>query len=101
FHWLLGTVFLFTCAAFTLTVDSISAERREGTLGLLFLTKLRSWDVTAGKLATAGLNAIYAVLALVPILMLPLLAGGITAGEAVRSGLAVLATLLFALAAGL
>src|SRR5687768_13280584 len=32
------------------TSDAISEEKREGTLGLLFLTDLRSYDITFGKL---------------------------------------------------
>src|SRR5262245_50931726 len=33
-----------------LTADSLSRERREGTLGLLFLTELHGYDVVFGKL---------------------------------------------------
>src|SRR5690348_2487033 len=32
-----------------LTADSISSERREGTLGLLFLSELKGYDVVVGK----------------------------------------------------
>ncbi|HQU46125.1 MAG TPA: hypothetical protein PK867_25150, partial [Pirellulales bacterium] len=42
-----------------LTADCISSERREGTLGLLFLTDLRGHDVVLGKLVVAGLGAFY------------------------------------------
>jgi len=51
---LLSTSFVLACAACALTADTLSGESREGTLGLLFLTDLRSWDVTLGKLASAG-----------------------------------------------
>src|SRR5438876_7905417 len=32
------------------TADSLSQEKREGTLGLLFLTDLKGYDVVLGKL---------------------------------------------------
>jgi len=47
---LLSTGFVLACAACALTADTLSGESREGTIGLLFLTDLRSWDVTLGKL---------------------------------------------------
>lgn len=83
------------------TADCLSSEKREGTLGLLFLTDLRGYDVVLGKLAANSLNACYAVLAVVPVLALPLLMGGVTAGEFGRMALVALNTLFFSLAAGL
>src|SRR5687768_10430303 len=44
--------------------DSISRERREGTLGFLFLTDLRSADVLLGKFSAAGLVPFYTLLAM-------------------------------------
>ena len=32
------------------TADCVSEEKREGTLGLLFLTDLKSYDIVLGKL---------------------------------------------------
>jgi ABC-type transport system involved in multi-copper enzyme maturation permease subunit len=46
-------------AAIASTSDSISREKREGTLGLLFLTDLRGTDIILGKLAASSLNLIY------------------------------------------
>ena len=60
------------------TVDSISRERREGTLGLLFLTNLRTYDVILGKIAAASFDMVLGLITLVPLLALPLLMGGIT-----------------------
>jgi hypothetical protein len=45
------------------TADCLSEERREGTLGLLFLTDLRGYDVVIGKLIANSLYAFYALLA--------------------------------------
>src|SRR5579872_354260 len=53
-----------------LTSDSLSEEKRDGTLGLLFLTDLRGHDVVFGKLISQSLQAIYGLLAAFPILAL-------------------------------
>src|SRR5579862_9261833 len=37
------------------TVDCLTEEKREGTLGLLFLTDLKSHDIVLGKLAATSL----------------------------------------------
>ena len=42
-----------------ITADSISEEKREGTLGLLFLTELRSYDVVLGKWLANSLAGFY------------------------------------------
>jgi len=55
------------------TADCLSEEKREGTLGLLFLTDLKGYDVVLGKLAGTSLNALYSLLAVVPLLAVPLL----------------------------
>ena len=83
------------------TSDSISSEQREGTLGLLFLTDLDPWDVIAGKLAAHSLGALYGLVAILPILALPLLLGGVTGSEYLRTILTLLNTLLWSLSAAL
>ncbi len=83
------------------TADSVSREKREGTLGLLFLTDLRGWDVVLGKLAAHGLSLFYALMAAFPILGLALGAGGVTVGEFWRLPLVLLDTLFLAAASGL
>jgi ABC-type transport system involved in cytochrome c biogenesis permease component len=83
------------------TADCLSEEKREGTLGLLFLTDLKGYDVVIGKLAANSLNAFYGVVAAVPILAIPLLLGGVTAGEFGRMALVAVNTLFFSLAVGL
>src|SRR5689334_21600678 len=54
-----------------LTADCLSEEKREGTLGLLFLTDLRGYDVVLGKLMATSVQAVYGLLAIFPILALP------------------------------
>jgi ABC-type transport system involved in multi-copper enzyme maturation permease subunit len=80
--------------------DSISAEKREGTLGLLFLTDLRGHDVTLGKVAGTSLGAIYSLVAMLPFLALALLLGGITGTDYIRMILVLLTTLFASLATG-
>jgi ABC-type transport system involved in cytochrome c biogenesis permease component len=82
------------------TADCISREKREGTLGLLFLTNLNSAEIVAGKLCSNGLALIYPLLATFPILALPVLIGGITFGHFWRTVLALANGLFFAMAAG-
>ncbi len=88
-------------AGLVLTSDCISRERREGTLGLLFLTDLRGADVAFGKLAAKAILPFYALLAMFPALAVCLLVGGVMAGEVGRLGLALLNALFFSLSATL
>ena len=90
-----------SCAACLLTADVISSERREGTLGLLLVTRVRAFDVVVGKLGSAGLSSLCALVAFLPMLMIPVLAGGVTGGEVFRKGLVLPDTLFLALAGGL
>lgn len=83
------------------TADCLSEERREGTLGLLFLTDLRGYDVVLGKLASTSLHTFFALLAIVPVLALPLLMGGMTPGEFGRVALVLVVTLYLSLAVGM
>jgi ABC-type transport system involved in cytochrome c biogenesis permease component len=83
------------------TADCLSEEKREGTLGLLFLTDLKGYDVVLGKLAASSLYAFYGVLAVVPISAIPLLLGGVTPGEFGRMALLAANTLFFSLTIGL
>src|SRR5688572_19231277 len=83
------------------TADALSEEKREGTLGLLFLTDLKGYDVVLGKLLATSLSSIYSLLAILPPLSLPLLLGGITAGEFWRMVLLLIVTLLFSLSTAL
>ncbi len=82
------------------TADSISRERRDGTLGLLFLTNLNSAEIVAGKLCSHALAALYSLLAIFPVLALPVLVGGVTFGHFWRTVLALLSAMFFAITAG-
>jgi ABC-type Na+ efflux pump permease subunit len=83
------------------TADCLSEEKREGTLGLLFLTDLKGYDVVLGKLVANSLNAFYGMLAVVPMLAVPILMGGVTLGEFGRAAAVALDTLFFSLGVGM
>jgi len=93
----------FACACIfgLVTADCISSERREGTLGLLFLTDLEGRDVVLGKLTAAGLSAFYGLIGFLPAMALVVLAGGISGGQVARTVLALLNALFLSLAAGM
>lgn len=80
--------------------DCLSRERREGTLGLLFLTDLGGWDVVLGKLAAAAWSAGYGLFAVVPVLGMAVLLGGVTLTQLGMLAVALLNALLLALAVG-
>ncbi|MGZ8919806.1 MAG: ABC transporter permease [Limisphaerales bacterium] len=84
-----------------LTADCISEEKREGTLGLLFLTNLKGYDVALGKLGANSFRALYSVIAIFPVLTIPLLLGGLVGQEIFRMALVLLVTLVFSLTLGL
>ncbi len=88
-------------AGVTYTSDCISSEKREGTLGLLFLTDLKGFDVALGKLTATSLGAFYGLLALLPVMSMGLLLGGVTGGEYLRMVLVLISTLLLSLSIGL
>ena len=67
------------------TADSLSEEKREGTLGLLFLTDLKGYDVVLGKLVASSVNAAYGLVGLLPLLAIPLLLGGIPVDLLIKS----------------
>jgi len=83
------------------TSDCLSQEKRDGTLGLLFLTSLRGYDVVLGKLLATSLRGVYAVFAVYPILAITLLMGGVTGGQFWRTLLALVSALVLSLNAGL
>lgn len=79
-----ASLFLCLLAGMINTCDCVSEERREGTLGLLFLTDLKGYDIVFGKLAATSINAVFALVAIFPILAIPLLLGGLGVDELTR-----------------
>jgi len=83
------------------TADCLSAEKREGTLGFLFLTDLRGYDVVGGKLFATSLRVAYALLSVTPILAVTFLLGAVSGSQYWKTALALLNALFCSLAAGL
>jgi hypothetical protein len=84
-----------------LTADTVARERREGTLGFLFLTDLSGAAVAMGKWVGASANAFLTLLAVAPVAALCLLFGGLGFGEFWRTELALLNLAFCATALGL
>ncbi len=84
-----------------LTADTLSREKREGTLGLLFLTNLSARAIVFAKGAAAGLLALTLWLSVVPIMTVPVLMGGVPSQEIIFSCSVALGSICVALAAGL
>src|SRR2546426_5879525 len=101
--YVLSGLFLFSSlvAGIRYTADCLSEEKREGTLGLLFLTDLHGYDVVLGKLAATSLDAFYGLIAIIPVLAIPLLLGGVSIGEFWRMTMVLANTLFFSLALGI
>src|ERR1035441_3111796 len=102
FEWLAGVLLVY-CLAYgrRSTADCLSVEKREGTLGLLFLTDLKGDDGVLGKLVATSVRGFYGLLAVFPVPAIPLLLGGITSGEFWRMALVLIDTFLFSLAIGI
>jgi hypothetical protein len=83
------------------TSDALSEEKREGTLGFLFLTDLRGYDVVLGKLLATSCRCVFALLAIFPVLAGTQLLGGVEGGQFWRVILALLHTLFFSLTVGI
>ena len=83
------------------TSDCISKEKREGTLGLLFLTDLTGMDVVLGKLAATSTSTFYGLLGILPVIGIPLLMGGVSGMTFAKVVLTLIVTLFFSLSAGI
>jgi len=74
-----GTLFYAAVLLVTFSaVDSISRERRDGTLGLLFLTPLTAVDIVLAKVIAHAVRALTLMLAVIPVFSLPMLLGGVS-----------------------
>jgi ABC-type Na+ efflux pump, permease component len=83
-----------------LAADCISRERREGTLGLLFMTGLKGPDIVISKIIAQGLRALTLWVAVAPVLTIPFLLGGVSWQEAMLSVAINSSAICWALAAG-
>ena len=84
-----------------ISADAISRERREGTLGLLFLTPLEPAGLVVGTSFSHILRALSLFLTMIPWLTVPVLVGGVGVNDVVLALLIDTGALGLALAAGL
>src|SRR5258708_18176190 len=84
-----------------LTADCVSRERREGTLPLLFLTPLTPMEVATAKSGAQIIRALSVVIAVLPMLMVPILMGGVTWVDGVKTAILALGCVFVALSFGL
>jgi ABC-type transport system involved in cytochrome c biogenesis permease component len=102
FRVLMALAFVYCLlAGIRATADSVSEEKRDGTLGLLFLTDLKGLDVVLGKLVAGSLSVTYGLLALLPVIFLPLQMGGVTGAQVVRGSVLLLNTLFLSVVTGM
>lgn len=100
--WLTSFLATILCAGsgLVLTADSISREKRDGTLGLLFLTRLSSIDIVLGKFFVGFLTGGSVAFAAFPFLAFALCLGGVTAREFWLMSLLLFFLLIFSLTLG-
>ena len=67
-----------------LSSNLLCEERREGSLALLFLTRVTGLDVIIGKVGATALLAFQIVLALFPLMALCIVLGGVSGSEFLR-----------------
>jgi ABC-type transport system involved in multi-copper enzyme maturation permease subunit len=91
----------FVLRAPMLTAGALAEERRNQTLGLLFLSGLGPWEVFASKFLSSALIAFTNLLAIFPMLALPFLIGGVSYDLFVAIVCALPVLMLFVLAVSL
>lgn len=82
------------------TSDCVSEEKREGTLGLLFLTDLRGYEVVSGKMVVGSIRALGILAAMIPVMGLPLMMGGVPGEAVLRMSLILFNTMFLSLTLG-
>ncbi|MFM7099929.1 MAG: hypothetical protein ACKO3N_02025, partial [Verrucomicrobiota bacterium] len=84
-HLGLGLTVVATLLATLATADTLARERREGTLPILFLTPLTASAVVVGKAVSGTLRVLSALSGVIPVLLIPVLMGGVGAGQIVAT----------------
>ena len=96
--WLAFAYCLF--AGVLRSCDTLAEEKREGTLGLLLLTDLRPGSILLGKFLSASASTFFGLLAILPLLGIPILLGGVTKDQFLRVSLNLITTLFLSIAWG-
>jgi ABC-type transport system involved in multi-copper enzyme maturation permease subunit len=95
---LLGLIWVLGPA---ITADCISRERREGTLGLLFLTPLQPSEIVAGKAVVQMMRLWGIWLATIPVVTIPFILGGVSWTEVAYALALELSSAVLAVSSGL
>lgn len=82
------------------TADCLSREKREDTLGLLLLTPLRPLELVISKMFGGLWQSAMLVVAIVPLLAIPMLMGGVTLLDLARAVLSLATALVGAVSVG-
>ncbi|GEM_PF-6640951 len=93
--------FLAAALSPALTANAITSEKAQGTLGILFLSGMKSSDIVVGKLLPRLVDLATALLASLPLVLVYLLFGGASTAEYVQVYLVMAAVSLFAASAGM
>jgi ABC-type Na+ efflux pump permease subunit len=81
--------------------ETLARERREGTLELLFLSPLSTRGIVVGKVAAGAMRALNLTLAVLPMMAMPLLLGGVSWPSILSAAVLELGSLIMAVGAGL
>ncbi|HUS34187.1 MAG TPA: ABC transporter permease subunit [Verrucomicrobiae bacterium] len=81
--------------------DSISREKREGTLGLLLLTELTPMQIVLGKIAAHLIRVTYFAVTILPFTIIPVLMGGVEPKDFLFSIIILITIAAVGLSAGL
>jgi ABC-type transport system involved in multi-copper enzyme maturation permease subunit len=96
------TMLLLICVIVpAISAECISREKREGTLGLLFLTPLSAMGIVVGKSLVQMSRAFTLWLAVLPVLIIPFLLGGVTGNNVISALTMEFCVTLLCLAAGI
>ncbi|MDX1953299.1 MAG: ABC transporter permease subunit [Verrucomicrobiota bacterium] len=101
FNSLTGILFLMALFSGMTTADALSSEKREGTLGLLFLTDMRTHHIVLGKLVAHSFASVVGLLGIVPFLSIAILLGGVGWMDVLVVCIALLNTIFFSMSLGL
>ncbi len=93
--------FLAAALSPALTANTITKEKLAGTLGILFLSGMKSADIVLGKLLPRLVDLSTAILASLPLVLVYLLFGGVSTAEYVQVYLVMTAVALFSASAGM
>lgn len=103
YFWVTSLLMALVCggSGLILSADSVSREKREGTLGLLFLTRITGIDVILGKLTVALLTGGSIAFAALPFMAFSVCLGGVTVNQFWTMSLFLLFLLVYSVSLGI